>query len=316
MRINNIVSNARQINEQINSLALTQLKSSDQKPLSKEIQTIQDQLQSVVTQVNQICLKEQAAPEDLPTPSFRAYQWLKFLNQRKWLLLHTSATIAYYELLFEVFPALPKRKISSRIQIDCYYSGYLFRNRQKNGKVFLEINEGFINAPEAIKKVILEAALKRRTAKRIKTIKSYTTTDNYIQIQSALQDNQGGNKLAGRGEFYDLADIFVKLNQEYFQGQLEQPRLVWSGRRSIRRLGTYQPESDTITISKRLDNQDIPAYMVEYVLYHEMLHKKIGLKEVNGRRYAHTSAFRKAEKRFAHYHEAEKFIKKLNQQPR
>jgi hypothetical protein len=48
-------------------------------------------------------------------------------------------------------------------------------------------------------------------------------------------------------------------------------------------------------------------------MYHEMLHKKIGLKEVNGRRYAHTQAFRNAEKKFAAYQQAEDFIKKMNQ---
>ena len=48
-------------------------------------------------------------------------------------------------------------------------------------------------------------------------------------------------------------------------------------------------------------------------MYHEMLHKKIGLKEVNGRRYAHTKKFRDAEQKFESYAQAESLIKKLNQ---
>ncbi len=316
MRITNIVSNARQINQQVNSLALTKLLGSNSKPISEDIQSIQQQLLDVIADVNQVCMKNKATPEDLPTPSFRAYQWMKFLSQRKWLLVHTSAAFAYYELLAKIFPVIPKRSYASKIQIDSYYSGYLFRNKQKNGKVFLEINEGFISAPNEIKRVILEAALKRRTAKRIKTIKAYTSNEAYVQIQASLQNNRGANKLAGQGKHYNLVELYARLNRDYFQGKLEQPRLLWSTRSSVRRLGTYQPESDTITISKRLDNHDIPQYLVEFVLYHEMLHKKIGLREVNGRRYAHTSEFRKAEKQFAYYQEAEKFIKKLNQQPR
>lgn len=316
MRITNIISNARDINQQISSLAMAQLLESKSILPREEIQSIQSQIQNVVKDINRICQKKKAIPEDLPTPSFRAYQWLKFLSQRKWLLVHFSATVAYYEYLAKIFPAIQPRNYSSRIQIDSYYSGYLFRNRQKNNKVFLEINEGFISAPKDIKCLILEAALKRRTKKRIQAIKSYTSSPEYIQIQTTLQDNHGGNKVAGQGNHYDLASIFAELNKDYFQEELEQPRLLWSSRNSVRRLGTYQPESDTITISKRLDSQDIPQYLVEFVLYHEMQHKKIGLREVNGRRYAHTSAFRKAEKQFAQYQEAEEFIKKLNQQSR
>ena len=313
MRISNIVSNARQINQEIDALVLARLPGGSSTLPGEDVQSIQQRLQSVVSQVNQVCRKKQAIPEDLPTPSFRAYQWMKFLSQRKWLLSHISAVFAYYRLLEAIFPAISRRSYTSRIQIESYYSGYLFRNRQKNGKVFLEINEGFISAPDEIKRDILAAALKRRTAKRIKAIKAYTGTTEYSRIQAALQDNNGANHLAGRGQQYDLATLYAKLNRDYFKGQLEQPRLVWSPRKSVRRLGTYQPDSDTITISKRLDSRDIPQYLVEYVLYHEMLHKKIGLREVNGRRYAHTSEFRKAEKQFAQYKEAEEFIKKLNQ---
>jgi predicted metal-dependent hydrolase len=127
-----------------------------------------------------------------------------------------------------------------------------------------------------------------------------------------MQANHGDNHLAGQGRAYDLPALFRKINLQYFEGKLEQPRLMWSTRRSMRRLGTYQPDSDTISISKRLDNREVPQILVEYVLYHEMRHKKLGLKEVNGRRYAHTSTFRKLEKQFIGFEEAEKAMKQIN----
>jgi hypothetical protein len=44
-------------------------------------------------------------------------------------------------------------------------------------------------------------------------------------------------------------------------------------------------------------------------MYHELLHKVMGSKVVNGRRYAHTPAFREAERAFPRYEEAEAFLK-------
>jgi predicted metal-dependent hydrolase len=199
------------------------------------------------------------------------------------------------------------------LEIEIYHSAYLFRSKQNGRKAFLEINEGFIHAPVQVKQAILEAALKRRTAKRLDAIKAYTAQPEYRKISAALQSNDGGNRLAGRGEHFDLCETFNKVNDRYFENKLPQPRLLWSSRKTTRRLGAYHPESDTITINRRLDSADIPAYLLEYVMYHEMLHKKIGLKEVNGRRYAHTKKFRDAEQRFESYTQAEALIKKLNQ---
>jgi hypothetical protein len=44
-----------------------------------------------------------------------------------------------------------------------------------------------------------------------------------------------------------------------------------------------------------------------------MLHQHLGIKEVNGRRYAHTSAFKKAERKFKDQKVAEELVKSVNQ---
>jgi hypothetical protein len=313
MRISNLVSTTRHLNQQIADLAIRYHKEPERQIPESEIEQILQTLEAAVTKTEQLCKKRGGSPSDLPTPSYRAYQWMKFLSRRKWLLTHIYAVKEFYSLLGKILPMQMIRNLSNTIQIDCYHSSYLFRNRQKERKIFLEINEGFISAPVDIKRTILEAALKRRTSKRLKTIREYAASQNYAAVHTHLQANTGSNKLSALGRYFDLIEIFDSINRQYFNEELEQARLVWSARRSTRRLGYYHPDSDTITISKRLDSSDIPQYLVEYVMYHEMLHKKLGLKEVNGRKYAHTRQFKEAEKRFAHYREAEKAIKKLNQ---
>ncbi len=51
--------------------------------------------------------------------------------------------------------------------------------------------------------------------------------------------------------------------------------------------------------------------IVEYVLYHELLHKALGVRAQSGRRQVHNRAFRDAEGRFVQRAEAEAALKRL-----
>jgi predicted metal-dependent hydrolase len=64
-------------------------------------------------------------------------------------------------------------------------------------------------------------------------------------------------------------------------------------------------------LSVTLDDPSVPAYVVDFVLYHELLHKKHGSNLVNGRRLAHSSGFRAEERQFAEYAAAEQRLKEL-----
>ncbi|MEA3349379.1 MAG: hypothetical protein U9Q82_02015 [Chloroflexota bacterium] len=64
-------------------------------------------------------------------------------------------------------------------------------------------------------------------------------------------------------------------------------------------------------ISISLDDSDVPTYLIDFIMYHELLHKKIGQKIINGRIYSHTSEFRAAESEFHHYEKAETALNDL-----
>lgn len=88
-----------------------------------------------------------------------------------------------------------------------------------------------------------------------------------------------------------LEDSFDRMNEEFFYGLVEKPNLRWG--KGISKLGSYEYGSDTISISKHLSGE-----LLDYVMYHEMLHKKHKFRSVNGKSYHHTSRFRKDEKAF------------------
>jgi len=92
-----------------------------------------------------------------------------------------------------------------------------------------------------------------------------------------------------------LEESFDRVNGQYFYGLMEKTNLVW-GYPSLSKLGSYEYGTDTIMISKVLD--DVDNCMVDYIMYHEMLHKKHKFTKKNGRSFHHTSKFRKDEKEF------------------
>ena len=92
-----------------------------------------------------------------------------------------------------------------------------------------------------------------------------------------------------------LEDSFTRLNERFFNGMIETPNLKW-GSNSVRKLGCYEYGSDTITISSIFKNAD--TNLMDYVIYHEMLHKKLKFDSKNGRSHHHTSHFKEMEAAF------------------
>jgi hypothetical protein len=91
-----------------------------------------------------------------------------------------------------------------------------------------------------------------------------------------------------------LEESFRRVNEKYFYGMIEKPSLRW-GSESFSKLGTYEYGANTITISRVLeDDQEL----LDYVMYHEMLHKKHKFSTKDGRSYHHTRKFRADEKAF------------------
>jgi len=104
-----------------------------------------------------------------------------------------------------------------------------------------------------------------------------------------------------------LAESFHRVNEKYFNGFMEIPNLVF-GRNSLRKLGSYEYGSDTVSISRVLIGKD---ELIDYVMYHELLHKKFKYNVKNNRNYHHTREFRDAEKLFINHELMEQKLKRL-----
>ena len=103
--------------------------------------------------------------------------------------------------------------------------------------------------------------------------------------------------------------MFSLVNRKYFKFEGEKPKLTWTTKLTKKTLGYYQPLRDRIAISRVLDREEVPYYVVESVMYHELLHRKLGVVIVNGREMAHTKEFRFLEQQYHFYWEAEYWLR-------
>jgi predicted metal-dependent hydrolase len=114
-----------------------------------------------------------------------------------------------------------------------------------------------------------------------------------------------------QGRHYDLAALFEQLNHQYFAGQLQQPHIGWSTHTWRRQFGSYDPGPNQIVLNRRMDRPGIPQFVVEYVLFHEMLHVKHPTRRSGCSLLSHSPEFRAEEKRFAQFASARKFLDRL-----
>jgi hypothetical protein len=129
--------------------------------------------------------------------------------------------------------------------------------------------------------------------------------------------------LQGAGAHHDLRAIAQALNATHFGGECpvhvtwgrEGHRPARARRRTIL-FGSYCSRRHLVTIHPALDSPDAPAFFVEFVVYHEMLHKaEPPVLSPTGRREVHTRAFRRRERLFPRYAEArafeERFVREM-----
>lgn len=117
-----------------------------------------------------------------------------------------------------------------------------------------------------------------------------------------------------QGQYFNLANAFNELNQTYFNNQIKCSIMWGNAPRRVRqrsvRLGSYSYRTSTIRINPLLDRPFVPQYVLDSIVYHEMLHHLLGSKEKNGRQMSHHRTFKHMEKRFVHYNQAKQWIDK------
>src|SRR5262249_45333298 len=196
------------------------------------------------------------------------------------------------------------------------FAGLNHTVRLHQNRMAIRLSDIFVDAPTEVYRslaFILFAKLYRKTIDDFyyRNYRSFIMAE-HIQERARTARNQRsrGVRLTGpRGKYVDLESLFNRLNEEYFGGSLAQPRLSWSVKKSRYILGRYDAIHHVIFISRLFDVPDLPPYVVEYVLFHEMLHLKHRSRVHDSRTMVHTPEFRAEEKTFRDYEKAKLSLK-------
>ena len=173
--------------------------------------------------------------------------------------------------------------------------------RLRQGQLLVRLSDLLEGAPDGVLRAIAHILL----AKMYRQPIDRQHAARYRQIR-------GRKKLrSARGHFYDLDAIFEDLNSRFFHGLMARPRMSWSQTKTRRILGHYDPAHNAIIISRIFDHPGVPKYVLEYIVYHEMLHLKHPVKLQGSRRCVHSADFQADEKLFPQVERANAFLKRL-----
>ncbi len=192
---------------------------------------------------------------------------------------------------------------------------YSFRINRA-GWAHVKFHLAFRRAPENVLEQAAGIIFRRRSAGR--NTPQWAAYDAFVKAippsDFELPGARRGRRLSlpGPGAYQSLEESFKRVNEEYFQDQLARPELCWSPVRARRILGSYQERTDRLIVSRLFDSPKIPACVLDYLMYHELLHKFLGIGQGrDGRRCLHGREFHELERRFRFYEEARQYLKKI-----
>jgi len=241
-------------------------------------------------------LKPTARPVLVPRaadPDAARFELLRRLNRMTGGRLHSLALTDNRRTILSVRPVRPGTQLDLRLH-----------------RSFLEASEDVLRAVAAF------VESKRGTDRSREAL--VVIRDHFSQCRTAARTRR--LVLNPQGAVLDLREVAADLNQRYFDGRL-QAAITWGkasagaahhcrrrARTSSLQLGSYSYEDGLIRLHRVLDDPGVPRYVVEAVVYHELLHADMPPEVRGGRRQFHTPEFRRRERLFRHLEKAERWI--------
>lgn len=263
-------------------------------------------LQAHIAELEHACAREDASPAALAGYARRLYLWLRYLATDDHLESYLSALNTAWDAL-SALAALDEE----RVRVYLFNNRSLWRRRNARDSMTLQCNLGFVHADRKVWRAMMSSALHQKPKPNRLIVEAFAHSEAFQSVQAELHAFLPST--AHIGQTHNLETSFERVNATYFEGTLPRPILQWNTRITKRTLGHYNPSTDTVTLSITLDHPDVPVYVVDFVMYHELLHKHHGIQPINGQRRAHTAAFRHDERAFAQYEEAQAYLRTMAQ---
>jgi hypothetical protein len=195
------------------------------------------------------------------------------------------------------------------------FAGLRSTIRFRDNHVEVRISDVLEPAPlmvlEALAEILLAQIFRRRPSREAREcyLAYVFQPATRRRIDDARRRRGSKRLLPPQGRCHNLEEVFLDLNRRFFKPQLPPPRLGWSLKRSRTVLGHYDSAHATIIVSRAMDSPSVPRYLLEYLVYHEMLHMRFPVERQGHRRVLHSREFREAEKRFPKFEQARRKLR-------
>ena len=245
-------------------------------------------------------------PEQLKSQSRLVRGWLAYFAQRENFDDYLAAVRRAKPIFHEALPEARKRLGSVLVHFRPMQG--IYRVRWYKNATLIQLPTPAICFGRDTYRLLAEQIFRKIRNKQ--QVLDAMLSESYQQILSEL-DLLSGVVEQTMGVHHDLAASFDRVNATYFNGNLSRPHLVWSHTFTLRKFGHYDRTRDTVMVSMSLDKKDVPEYATDLIMYHELLHKTLGVTWSKHRQAAHTPQLLKEEQRFHQYREAKAVLGRL-----
>lgn len=192
--------------------------------------------------------------------------------------------------------------------------------REKDGRMFMRLSDHLQDAPVPVLRGIVGILLCRYYGLRETRVPrdEYDAYEVFARSDAAMQMRTQSHRVRGRkhldpiGEHRSLLESYLRVMTATGLALPNPPRLSWSKTASRSRFGHQDEAHDCIVLSRILDDSKVPEFVLDFVVYHELLHIAIPPRRGSGTKMImHSREFRAAERRFPQWREAEKWLDRL-----
>ena len=190
--------------------------------------------------------------------------------------------------------------------------------RQRDGRLHIRLSDHLHDAPDAALRGVVGILLARVARLPEARVDAGDRAAYHAFVEAAEGRRRASRRSRGRkhidpvGDHRSLLESYLRVTMDLDLNLPEAPKLGWSKTVSRRRFGHQDSDHGAIIISKVLDDPDVPEFVLDYVVYHELLHILIPPRMGSGRkRIVHPKEFKQAEARFPQQAEAERWLSKL-----
>jgi len=237
------------------------------------------------------------------------------------LLLQFSPSPEPLEKIFSAaHRELKPRTSVPQIRVEYFpFAGINHTAHLNEGRLRIRVSDLFQGAPDEVHRALALILLGKLYRKKLdgsvhRTYRAFILRTEIQERARIVRSTRGRpNRVThnSQGRHFDLDTVFDRLNVEYFNGAVDKPKISWSAKRSRYILGRYDSTHHTIFISRVFDTPRVPAYVLEYVMYHEMLHLRHQTRIQDCRVIVHTAEFKEEERQFAGYEQAKDWLRHL-----